>query len=314
MDVKYLNYILAIANRKNMTKAANDLFVSQSSLSQYLSRLEQEIGTPLFFRSKNELTLTPAGELYVKAAEKVVKIQKELYRDIAALNEKGRIQIGATSNFALRMLSEIIPQFRSQYPGISIEISETSLPEFKKMLMEETIDLGIAADTDTAPFGEQAIVLRRERVFFAIPSDHPYTRINSSGVITKDDLIEHFSNANFLLSKKGSSLRTLLDHVFDAQSFLPSTFCETNSISATRSMIAHHAGVSFIAESCSIDHRHITYYEMDPELYRLNLVICRKGWKRSKPENAFLALITSYFDRNTDEPYIAEYDPSAEAN
>ena len=54
MDVKYLNYILAIANRHNMTKAAEDLFVSQSSLSQYLSRLEQALGTPLFIRSKGE--------------------------------------------------------------------------------------------------------------------------------------------------------------------------------------------------------------------------------------------------------------------
>lgn len=49
MDVKYLNYILAIANRHNMTKAAEDLFVSQSSLSQYLSRLEQELGTSSFY-------------------------------------------------------------------------------------------------------------------------------------------------------------------------------------------------------------------------------------------------------------------------
>lgn len=48
MDVKYLNYILAIAKHKNMTIAAEELFVSQSSLSQYLSRLEQELGTPLF--------------------------------------------------------------------------------------------------------------------------------------------------------------------------------------------------------------------------------------------------------------------------
>ena len=78
MDVKYLNYILAIANRHNMTKAAEDLFVSQSSLSQYLSRLEQELGTPLFIRSKGELSLTSAGVLYVEAAQKVVKIQKDL--------------------------------------------------------------------------------------------------------------------------------------------------------------------------------------------------------------------------------------------
>ena len=76
MDVKYLNYILAIANRHNMTKAAEDLFVSQSSLSQYLSRLEQELGTPLFVRSKNELSLTPAGTLYVEAAKRSSKYRK----------------------------------------------------------------------------------------------------------------------------------------------------------------------------------------------------------------------------------------------
>ena len=52
LDTKYLNYILTIARRKNMTKAAEELYVSQSSLSQYLSRLEQEIGDPLFIRAK----------------------------------------------------------------------------------------------------------------------------------------------------------------------------------------------------------------------------------------------------------------------
>ena len=302
MDVKYLNYILTIANHKNMTKAAEELFVSQSSLSQHLSRLEQELGTPLFIRSKNELSLTPAGKLYVEAAEKVVKIQKELYRNIAALHEKGHIQVGVTSAFALRMLSEIIPQYRLKYPGISIEISEVSLPALKKMLTEERIDLGIAADTNTEFYREQATVLRKERVFFAIPADHPYTKINSGGVITIPELIHHFSCDNFLLAKKGSSLRTLLDQIWETQNFIPEAFCETNSILATRNMIAQNAGVSFIAESCAIDRQHIAYYSLNPELYRLNLMICRKNWKRSKPEHAFLELITSYFGSNTETP------------
>ena len=65
-----------------MTKAAEELYVSQSSLSQYLSRLEQEIGVQLFIRAKGELLLTPAGELYVEAARKVIQIQKDLYHNI----------------------------------------------------------------------------------------------------------------------------------------------------------------------------------------------------------------------------------------
>ena len=93
MDVKYLNYILAIAKHKNMTIAAEELFVSQSSLSQYLSRLEQELGTPLFYRTKTELVPTPAGELYIDSAKKVVAIQKELYHNIAALNHRGNIEL-----------------------------------------------------------------------------------------------------------------------------------------------------------------------------------------------------------------------------
>ena len=307
MDVKYLNYILAIANRHNMTKAAEDLFVSQSSLSQYLSRLEQELGTPLFTRSKNELSLTPAGELYVDTARRVVQMQKELYQNIAALSHKGKISVGVTSNFGLRMLSEIIPKFKEQFPNVSIEITETSLPGLKKLLADGGIHVGISAETSTSPYSGQAKILRKEPVFFAIPASHPYAKNHKPGTpITLSELVSHFAQENFLLSKKGASLRILSDQVFDACHFTPSAICETNSISATRLMIAQNAGVAFISESCSVDRQHISYYPMSPELYRFNLVICHKDWIQNEPERLFLDYILRYFQENTESPYLAE--------
>lgn len=307
MDIKYLNYILAIASRHNMTKAAEDLFVSQSSLSQYLSRLEQELGTPLFTRSKNELTLTPAGELYVDAAKKVVKIQKELYQNITALSKRGKICVGVTSNFGLRMLSEIIPRFKELYPGVAIEITESSLPGLKRLLADGAVHVGIAAEVSTVPFGSQAQLLRKEEVFFAVPSSHPYVSSHLPGSpITAEELIENFSQENFLLSKKGSSLRMLSDSFFKSCSFSPSAFCETNSITATRRMIAQNAGVAFIAESCSVNRRQVSYYRLSPALYRLNLVICQKDWNLNEPEHLFLDYILNYFNENTENPYLAE--------
>lgn len=307
MDVKYLNYILAIASRHNMTKAAEDLFVSQSSLSQYLARLEQELGTPLFTRSKNELTLTPAGELYVDTARRVVQMQKELYQNIAALSHRGKISVGVTSNFGLRMLSEIIPKFKEQFPGVAIEITETSLPGLKKLLTDGNVQVGIAAETSVSPYSGQARILRKEPVFFAIPASHPFARTHKPGTpITRSQLIDHFSQENFLLSKKGASLRFLSDQVFEACSFTPSAICETNSISATRLMIAQNAGVAFISESCSVDRQHISYYPMSPELYRFNLVICHKDWIQNEPEQLFLNYILRYFQENTENPYLAE--------
>ena len=89
MDTKYLSYILTIAKKENMTKAAEELFVSQSTLSQYLSKLESELGTPLFYRSKGRLTLTAAGRLYIDAAEKVMSIKDNLYQNIQNLDNRG---------------------------------------------------------------------------------------------------------------------------------------------------------------------------------------------------------------------------------
>lgn len=307
MDVKYLNYILAIANRHNMTKAAEDLFVSQSSLSQYLSRLEQELGTPLFVRSKSDLSLTPAGVLYVEAAKKVVKIQKELYQNIAALSQKGRIRVGVTSNWGLRMLSEIIPLFREQYPGIIIEITETNLPSFKKFLAEGTLDVGLAADVSTVPYGSLVQILREEEVFLAVSMFHPYALAHPSGTpITAEEVKEHFANDSLLLSKKGSSLRMIGDHFFDSCGFEPVAVCETNNISATRSMVAQNAGVAFISESCSVNRNNIAYYPLSPAMKRLNLVVRQKDWVLNEPEQAFMDLILNYFKNNTEHPYLAE--------
>ena len=307
MDVKYLNYILAIANRHNMTKAAEDLFVSQSSLSQYLSRLEQELGTPLFVRSKNELSLTPAGTLYVEAAQKVIEIQKELYRSIDALSQKGRIRTGVTSKWGLRMLSEIIPLFREQYPGVLIEITENNAPDLKDALNAGNLDVGLAADISTAAYGRLVQILREEEIFLAVSMFHPYAIAHATGTpFSSESFRQNFSGDSFLLAKKGSSLRMLGDQFFDSCGFRPSAVCETNSISATRSMVAQNAGIAFISESCSVNRGNIAYYPLSPSMKRLNLVVRRKDWILNEPEQAFLDLILNYFKGNTEQPYLAE--------
>lgn len=132
MDVKYLNYILAIANRHNMTKAAEDLFVSQSSLSQYLSRLEQELGTPLFVRSKSDLSLTPAGRPLCGSRPKGRKNPEGTLSEHRGTEPEGPHPRGRHLQLGLRMLTEIIPLFREQYPGIIIEITETSRQPSKR--------------------------------------------------------------------------------------------------------------------------------------------------------------------------------------
>ena len=296
MDVKYLNYIVTLAKKKNMTKAAEELFVSQSSLSQYLSKLEQEIGTPLFIRAKGELTLTPAGELYIEAAQEVIRIQKGLYHNIRNLNNNTHITIGVTSQFGLRMLTEIIPKFKQSFPNVTIEISEKSVPEVTHLILEEYIDFALMAINTVEPFSpEQVSILRSEEVFFAIPTEHPYHKKNLDQPIPISELPEFFNSDNFLLPRKGSTLRFLSDQIFSLSQYTPNTMCETNSIIATRSMVAMGIGVTLIAESCCSDRSRVAYYSLEPKIYRYNALVRRKTLLLNKAELALCDYIKNYF-------------------
>ncbi|MEY8352642.1 LysR family transcriptional regulator [Lachnospiraceae bacterium 54-53] len=296
MDTKYLTYVLTIAETKNMTKAAEELYISQSSLSQYISKLEKELGTPLFERAKGELNLTAAGKLYTEAAGEVLSIKEELYRNIKDVNIKGHITVGITSQFGLSMLTEIIPGLKKIYPLITIEISETNVPSLTQMLLDEEIDCGIMALNQLGSFlPEQVPCIRQEEVLFAIPAGHPYVSHHENNLIRQDELAEHFHKDNFILSKKGSTLRYLADKIFSVNHFHPFTMCETNSVITSRSMTAKGIGVSFIARSCITPHNNIRYCPFSPKLYRYNALICRKNWVKNQPEQAFIQLISDYF-------------------
>lgn len=296
MDTHYLSYVLTIAKKENMTKAAEELFVSQSTLSQYLSKLENELGTPLFYRSKGRLTLTPAGMLYVKAAEKVMSIKNILYQNIQNIDNRGHINIGVTSQFALTMLTEIIPSFKTRYPEVTLEISETNVPTLTRLLLEESIDCGIMALNEISPFSkDQVTILREEEVFFSIPIDHPYRKKNQDQPILLREFAENFSDENILMSKKGSTLRFLTDMILEKADWIPSTVCETNSITATRSMVAMGIGVTFISESCATDRDRVAYYPVDPKLTRLNALVTRKNWIPSQACECFCNEIKNYF-------------------
>ena len=82
MDVKLLEYMIAIADCGNITKAAESLFITQSGLNQQLIRLENELNTQLFYRTKRHLHLTQAGKIYIDNAREILKIKKNTYTTI----------------------------------------------------------------------------------------------------------------------------------------------------------------------------------------------------------------------------------------
>ena len=196
---------------------------------------------------------------------------------------------------------EIVPRFKAFYPDWRVEITEQSLPALTKMLLEENIDLGLMAANTVKPFdAEPADVLRKEEVLLDLPTDHPYTRENPGEPIPQEEFVKRFRDENFLLSRKGSTLRVLADQLFEKYHFEPSAMCETNSIVATQIMVSNGSGVTFLGESCTEKGGPVACYSLEPKLYRLNLLVRRKHWILNEAEQLFCRLIREWFQTERD--------------
>ena len=121
MDTRQIEYILQIAEENNITKAAEKLFITQSALNQQLLKLERELGTPLFQRTKNKWCLTDAGRIYVAGARKMMQIKKDTYNqlyDVSRLR-KGLLNIGLCPGRGLDMFTAIYPELHRSMPNLT---------------------------------------------------------------------------------------------------------------------------------------------------------------------------------------------------
>ena len=121
MEYKAFQYVLKIAELGNLTKAANELYVSQPSLSHYIARVEQEVGTPLFQRGVSPMRLTPAGEKYAETARMILALDKRMQQDISDIvNQKtGIIMLGMSHARASFLLPHVMPEMHRRYSRCS---------------------------------------------------------------------------------------------------------------------------------------------------------------------------------------------------
>lgn len=295
MDTKYLNYMIVIAEEQNMTKAAKKLYVSQSSLSYYLSKLEQEIGIPLFIRAKNRLIPTPAGEMYVNAAHEVMRIKSRLYQNMRNLENQTHLSICTTSHWGNKLFADIIPGFKQAFPSMTFSLSQIDVMHLKKEVLNGTVDIALMSIGSMNELDDMTELLRKEELQFAASSNHPYVLRHPEHTITQQNVLDYFLNDTFLISAIGTANRHVFDQLFANQNATPPRICEITGINLTNDMIAAGTGVGLIPISVSRKEDLVHYYSFEPKLYRYNVMVHRKNLVLNEPEQAFFNLVKNYF-------------------
>jgi DNA-binding transcriptional LysR family regulator len=146
MEIRHLRYFIAVAELRNFTKAAEASFVAQSALSQQISRLEHEVGAPLFVRAKRGAELTPAGELLLPHARRLVADEawaRAEMRSYLGL-EKGRLTIGLIQTSASGVdVVGAVAEFCQRHPGIELHIVDQTTAEMVERVRRGPLDLAV---------------------------------------------------------------------------------------------------------------------------------------------------------------------------
>jgi DNA-binding transcriptional LysR family regulator len=171
MNVDQIKAFYKVAARGSFTKAARELFLTQSAVSQQIRTLEDEIGGRLFDRSGKTVRLTGEGEVLLAYAKRLFDLHEEIETLFDGLRklEKGRIALGATAVIGTYFMPAVISAYHRQYPGIEIDLRMGNSEQIQRMIEDREVDLGVAGMIKKHKTLNSAFIHREELLFVCSP-------------------------------------------------------------------------------------------------------------------------------------------------
>ncbi|MCR5007676.1 MAG: LysR family transcriptional regulator [Oribacterium sp.] len=299
MDFRICEYIVEIEKEENITKAARNLFISQSALNQQLLKLEKDLGTQLFFRSRTDWHPTEAGKIYLEGAKKALLIKRETYKKIHDIAHTGEsdLKIGLTTGRGIHMFTSIYPDLHSKFPDLIITPIEMGLFKQTEALESGEIDIGFVTLRDDQRGNFDYTLVGKEEMIVLIPAMHP---VCENYVLDDGQLpiinLKNLEYEPFTLMSSKSSNRQIVDDIFSRNGFIPSILMETNNTASIPSLVE-------TSLCCAIIPRY--YADQDNVNYRCFAlpshpswdlcVATRKGSYLTDAEKEFIKLAKGYW-------------------
>ncbi|MBX2865136.1 MAG: LysR family transcriptional regulator [Leptolyngbyaceae cyanobacterium MAG.088] len=173
MEIYQLKYFVAIADSGSFTRAADQLYVSQPSLSASIKKLEHELGVSLLERRWRDIALTTAGDLFLEKAQNLIADYQAAIDTLRNFQVRPVLRVGMLCTLQVQTIVTIIQFFRELYPDIIIELCDTHLDELTTWLDHGEIDIAVTAltaDTKTSQ------ILFRQRLVLGVPHQHPFAQ------------------------------------------------------------------------------------------------------------------------------------------
>lgn len=276
MHLKELNYIVTLADEKSISRAADKLYMAQSSLSQFLQQYESELGVTLFVRTSKGIRLTAAGELFVDNARSILTHYRLVQNELADMAELkgGRVIFGISSFRGKHMLPRIMKRFYEKYPQVRVDIIEANSMALEEHLVHGSIDLAIVALPLTR-LDHEVEFLKRDEVVLVANRHHPvmqfaHKRENSPHfwVDLKDT-----ENFEYILSDYDTMLGSISRRQFKKAGVKAISYNSNITADMAAAMAREGLRLAFTYHSCAEDHKDTVYLSIGEEGVFLDLAL-----------------------------------------
>jgi DNA-binding transcriptional LysR family regulator len=237
--------LLAVAEEKSVTRAANKLNLTQPAVSQHLKSLEEKLGCKLFVRTESGMKLTTEGEIVAQYAQKLANLYNNLTTDLrGAKHDKQHIAVGVTQSAELSVVSQVLAKYCEIHPNISIKIISDNITNLYKLLNDYSLDF-VIIDGKITDSNYNNILLSTDYLICIVGND------NALSVKNKVTLKE-LKKQNLILRLRGSGTRDLFEAHLESNNDSIDNYnviLELDNVSAIKDLVTRNYGVTILSQS-----------------------------------------------------------------
>ncbi|WP_137874175.1 LysR substrate-binding domain-containing protein [Rhodococcus sp. Q] len=243
MELRQLEYFVAVAEERNFTRAAERVHISQSGVSAQIRSLERELGAELFDRSARTATLTVAGKAALEHARAALASAEALTQAVGEVTDliRGELTIGMVVGCTVTPLFDALAGFHRAHPGVELTLIEDNSDRLLDSVRDGSVDLALVG-TAATPTDLESITVVSEPLVVVSPADHPLTRLHR---VTLRDVCAD----TVVCMPPGTGLRTVFDNACTAAGLTPRIALQAGASDAIADLAARGLGVAILSES-----------------------------------------------------------------
>jgi LysR family transcriptional activator of glutamate synthase operon len=290
MEVRQLQYFLALAQELSFTKAAARARVAQPALSRQIRKLEDELGTALVDRTSRQVQITDAGQRLAVRARTILDEIESARAEIQETTDlsTGRLMIGTTQTPGPLNVVRLLSDFHTLYPGIELAVREELSVSIADRLRSDELDLGIIAGIpEAARRGLQLQEIASEPLVVALHPQHPFAEQDEVDFRTLED-------EPFILFPEGATIRSTFDRLASRHGIKANVAFVTTDTDRMRELVSLGLGVSLLPQSDANRPSHIhASARVSGESLAYTVYLATRANRRRSPAAAAMARLLS---------------------